>query len=786
VDRLLDLALDLAPNERAAFLDDACAGDPALRAAVDRMLRACDHSAGFLEDDPGPVFAAPLIAASIRADAQTSLPMAAGRRVGPYRVVREAGHGGMGVVYLAERADDQYRGRVALKLMRDSAWATADDHLARRFLEERQILATLEHPGIARLLDGGVTDHGLPWFAMEYVEGTAIDRYCDEHRLTIDERLTLFCDVCDAVAFAHQNLVVHRDLKPSNILVTERREVKLLDFGIAKLLARIDGGADDAAAMQTAVRALTPEYASPEQIRGDRVATASDVYSLGVILYELLTSKRPYSADRRSAHEIEQAVLHEHVQPPSTVADSLRRTLRGDLDAIVLAAMRKEPDRRYASADQLASDVRRYLQGMPVTARRDGRAYRAGKFVRRHRTAVATAVGVAIVLIGFTIVTAIQSSRLRAQAERIAVERDRAQQVSAFLVELFRAADPYSSAGPRTTVREVLDSGAVRVDRDLREQPEIRAELLRAMGLSYLSLGLSSEARRLLEQAVAIPHQGIVGGEPHEVSARQALGQVLQELGEYSAAESLYRNVLGWRRDALPPGNRYIARTLGTLASTVRAQGRYVEAEALAREALALDRAARPRDPRSVSQSLNNLGNILLRQRRYVVAESVHREAYAVRRESSGEDHPETANSLVNIAAALGGQERYAEADSLFRNALAMKRSRLGPEHMDVATDEAAYARLLTLKGDVDEAERLYRHAIAAHRASRPPSHPRTAGAMLGLGELLLGRGDARSAEPFVRDALQSLRATLPANHPEVVRAAQVLDECLTRIRARR
>ncbi|HEU4720422.1 MAG TPA: serine/threonine-protein kinase [Gemmatimonadaceae bacterium] len=792
VNRLLDLTLDHAPDERSAFLDRECRDDAGLRGAVERMLRACDDSSGFLEDEPAPMFAAPVIAASIAAERAQESPSVEGLRIGPYRVIREAGHGGMGVVYLAERDDDQYRRRVALKLMRGGAAGMADDHLARRFREERQILATLEHPGIARLLDGGVTDDGLPWFAMEYVEGTAIDRYCDTHALTIDERLALFCDVCDAVAFAHRNLVVHRDLKPSNILVTERREVKLLDFGIAKLLARIDGSGVDAPPTQTAVRALTPEYASPEQIRGDRIATASDVYSLGVILYELLTGHRPYAPERRSPHEIERAVLEEPVAPPSAVApERLRRALRGDLDAIVLAAMRKEPERRYASADQLAGDLRRHRQRLPVTARRDGRAYRAGRFIRRHRTGVSAAAAAAAALVAFSVVTAVQSARLRAQAERITVERDRARQISAFLVDLFRSADPFAGGGPRTTVREVLDSGASRVDRDLREQPEVRAELLRVMGLSYLYLGLTSEARRLLERAIAIPVSSPIPGqaftsEPPAIAAKHALAKVLQETGEFAAAESLYREVLDWRRRWLPAGSGNVGQSMSTLATVLAAQGRHAEAEALARDALSIARAIRPEDSQAVSQSLNNLGNVLFRRGSHAAAESVHREAHALRRRTLGDDNAETANSLVNIANALVGQGRLAEADTLFRTALAVKRARLGPGHFDVATDEAAYARLLHLRGDDDSAVVLYRRAIETHRRSRPDGHPRTATAMLGLGQLLLDRGDARAAEPLLRDALRSYRAALPPTHPDVARASRALDSCLALLGALR
>jgi serine/threonine protein kinase/tetratricopeptide (TPR) repeat protein len=804
IERLLDRALDLPPDERPALLDREGAGDPGLRAAVDQMLLACEHSSGFLEGESAAPFAAPLLAASMT-DIAPPPPDVAGQRVGPYRIVREAGHGGMGVVYLAERADDQYEQQVALKLMRGGALLGADDHLSRRFREERQILATLEHPGIARLIDGGVTADGLPWFAMEFVEGTPIDRYCDERRLTIPERLTLFASVCDAVAFAHRNLVVHRDLKPSNILVTADGAVKLLDFGIAKLMAPLDGSAEAAVTTRTALHALTPEYASPEEIRGERVSTASDVYSLGITLCELLTGRRVHERVHRSAHEIAQTILDASPEPPSaivlrgaraapnaynpdaasaarrTTPDQLRRTLRGDLDAIVLTATRKEADRRYASADQLADDVRRYLRSMPVTARVDGPAYRAGKFVLRHRTGVVAAVLAVAVLVGFSVVTRMQSAQLRVQAERITLERDRAQQVSGFLVSLFRTADPFAGEGPRMTVREVLDSGAARVDRELGAQPELRAELLRAMGLSYLNLGLPSDARRLLEAALAIPHQAINDGEPHEVSVRHSLAQVLQELGEYTKAESLYRDVLAWRRRNLPPGNRYVARALTTLATVVSAQGRYAEAEGLVHEALIIDRALRPADPRSVSQSLNNLGNILLKGGRYAAAESVHREAYAMRRAAFGDENAETANSLVNIAAALGWQDRLAEAESLYEKGLAIKRARLGARHVDVATDEAGFARLLQLKGDDRAAEALYRRSIATHRSLRPAGHPRTAHALLGMGELLLARGDARAAEAYLEEALQSLRAALPAGHPEIARANRLLDECLTR-----
>jgi serine/threonine-protein kinase len=667
---------------------------------------------------------------------------------------------------------------VALKVMRGGL----DDHLVRHFLDERQILASLDHPGIARMLDGGVTADGLPWFAMDYVEGTAITRYCDEHTLTIEERLDLFCRVCDAVAFAHRNLVVHRDLKPSNILVTSDRTVKLLDFGIAKLLSPAEGDRDPAT--QTVVRALTPEYASPEQIRGERVATASDVYSLGVLLHELVTGQRPHATPGEQPPAPSVIALRSGANSAAhgTTPQRLHRTVRGDLDAIILMAIRREPELRYATAEQLMADVQRHLRGLPVSARPDGWNYRAGKFVRRHRTSVAVTSVVAMLLIGLGVVNAVQAARIRVQADRITMERDRAQQVSSFLANLFQSADPIAGNGPRTTVREVLDSGAARIDRQLADQPELRAELLRLMAVSYLNLDLPGEARTLLERAITIRPQAVNEGVPHEVSVAHTLAQVLQEQAEYRESEALYRDVLDWRRRVLPAGHILIARSLGTLATVVGAQGRYAEAESLAREALTIDRTLRPADPRALSQSLNNLGNILSKQHKYAEAETLHREAYEVRRSTVGEDNPETANSLVNLASALAGQERYEEAESLFQRGLATKRQRLGPRDSDVATDEAGLARLLHLEGDYQAAEALYRQSIETHRLTRRTGHPRTAVALLGLGELLLELGDAAGAEPLLREALTSFSSASMSGHSLYPAVRLALGECLTRL----
>ncbi len=473
VESVLDAALELDPALRPDYLMTSCQGDLELRAEVERLLHSCARAEGLLAGAAPAAFGALL-----QSPGDEAIPEG---RIGPYRVLGVAGRGGMGVVYLAERADDQYRKRVALKLLRRGL---DDPHLVRRFLEERQILAALDHPHIARLLDGGVTSDGLPWFALEYVEGEPIDRSCDRRRLPVEQRLRLFLAVCDAVQYAHRNLVVHRDLKPSNILVTPVGKVKLLDFGVAKLLA--GGEAPDTTLTRAGWRAMTPEYASPEQVRGEPVTVASDVYSLGVVLYQLLAGQRPYRLRNRVPNEIERVVLEEQPGPPSaaaargdaeaagargTTSDRLRRRLAGDLDLIVLQALRKEPERRYPTVDRLASDLRRHLQGLPVSAAPDRWHYRARKFARRHLVGVSAAIGFVLLLAGFAALTGLQSART-------ARERDRAERVSAFLTELLRSPDPFRGRGAAITVREVLDSAVQRLPRELGRQPGLQADLL--------------------------------------------------------------------------------------------------------------------------------------------------------------------------------------------------------------------------------------------------------------------------------------------------------------------
>ena len=795
IHEIVDGALEVPAGERAAFVVRACGDDVVLRSEVDRFLAVCDATEDWLEE-PAVTVAALVVQEMCRERAAHDGPVD-GTRVGPYRLIREVGRGGMGAVFLAERDDAQYRKRVALKLARGGTWPGGDEHLIRRLLEERQILASLEHPNIARLLDGGVTDDGQPWFAMEYVEGTPFDRYCDDRRLTVDERLALFCAVCDAVAFAHRNLVVHRDLKPSNVLVTDDGMVRLLDFGIARLLAPADVAMAQPPATRTVFHALTPEYASPEELRGERVSTASDVYSLGVLLYRLLAGCRPYVLDSRALpHEMARAILEQEPLRPSaavlradnepqevaaarrTTPARLRRRLHGDIDTIVLTAMQKARERRYATADHLAADVRRHLAALPVSARPDSRAYRTARFVRRHRTGVAATAVFVLTLVGFSAVTAVQSRRIQAQAVQLVSERDRARGISDFIVGLFSSANPFSGGGPETTVREVLADGALRARSSLTDQPALRAELLAVIGGTYHGLGMYTEARSILEAAAALHAlEGEGDGEPLWLSINVRLAQVLQELGEYARAEMLLREVLAERRLRFEPGDNAIARSLSTLGKLLTAQGRDAEALPLLHQALAIDRTATGEHGARVhSQSLTNLGNALIAQGDYAAAERMHRDAYEIRRAAFGETDPETANSLVRLAVALRHQGRLAESESLLTRALAAKRVVLGADHSEISADELELAATLHAKGELPTAEALYRKALDAERGG---AGTRLAQALAGLGAVLLDRGALHEAEASLREALELYVGRLPPGHWTTAMTRQLLGSCL-------
>ncbi len=753
---LLDGALEVGPARRAAWLADRCGDDAELRDAVERLASEYDDAQRVL-----PSGAPGAVDALVRLAEAEAAPE--GARVGPYRIVGEAGRGGMGVVYLAERDDDQYRKRVALKLLRRGM---DDPHLVRRFLEERQILATLDHPHIARLLDGGVTGDRLPWFAMEYVEGQPIDRWCDGHGLPVDDRIRLFLAVCDAVQYAHRNLIVHRDLKPSNVLVGADGGVKLLDFGIAKLLA--DGDATEATLTQIGRRALTPEYASPEQIRGEPVTVASDVYSLGVMLYVLLSGRGPYRVASRREREVERAVLEEAVDPPSLTAssDRLRRRLRGDLDMIVLTALRKEPERRYHSVEALAADLRRHLDGLPVLAQPDRWSYRAGKFLRRHRGGVALAAGLALLLSAFGGALAVQSART-------AAERDRAEQVSEFVAGLLRSPDPFRGQGAGVTVRQVLDSAVVRIRSELGAQPDVQSDLLAVIGRSYEGLGLYDEAGRTLDSAMALRlRAGDDGGALAEDRAMRAF-LIAEQNGSRPLGDSLARAALRTGRRVLAHDDPALGSLIALAAPSLGLSGHLAEAESLLVEAVDILRGSPHTDPLELARALRLLGRQRMMRNDRAAADTLYTEALRLSRDRLGADHPDVGELSADLGEVLRlegkpGAERY------LREGIAVEQRAAGADHPEVMINVMHLADLLASRGELAPAESLYREAIARGTRLNPAGHRLTGEALLGLGQLELLRGDSARAEAAIQESLDIAERIYGVDHRYMYGASRI------------
>ena len=706
-------------------------------------------------------------------DRRNSLPP--GTRIGAYAVIREIGRGGMGAVYLAERADGQFAQRVAIKVLRMET-----EEVVRRFGQERRILASLQHPSIARLYDGGVTEDGRSYFVMEHVDGVPIDAYCKERDLLVEQRLRLFIEVGEAVQQAHRSLVVHRDLKPANILVTASGEVKLLDFGIAKLLEP-DLASDAAPATRTTMRVMTPEYASPEQVRAEPVTTASDIYQLGLLLYELLTGQRAQRLQDSTMVELERAICDTQPVPPSLVVPRgrLRKRLAGDLDNIVLMALRKEPERRYATAEQMVEDMRRHLARQPVRARPDTLGYRTGTFVRRHRGGVTAAAAVALVLAGLV---AFYTMRLAAERDRARLEAAKAAKVSELLTGLLTGADPFRTPDAKEpTVRNLLDAGAERIQKELAGEPELQAEMLNVIGRVYQQLGLHDKAKPLLEQAVALGRRGVGPESERMAQSLQNLGVLRREMGDLAASAPLLEEALAMRRRVLGPEHKAVAQTLEDLAYVYQLRGDKTT-EPLVREALAIRRKALGDEHRDTVSSLNDLGLLLLQKGDLAGAEPLLRQCVASNRKLLGEGHPDVATAMGNLALVLQAKGDHAEAESLIRQALSISRKALGDRHLDVGIKLNNLAKSLRLQGKYDEAAAALEEALQITRPALGNDHQRTIHFTVALALVRLEQGQARVAEPMLRHALQVRVRTLPADDTRLLHTKSVLGAVLTKL----
>jgi eukaryotic-like serine/threonine-protein kinase len=725
--------------------------------------------------------------------------MEPGTQIGRYRLLREIGRGGMGTVYLAVDETAEPRREVAIKILRDPLHSEHAD----RFLNEQRLLASLDHPGIARFFEGGTAPDGRPFLVMEYVPGEPIAAYCDRRRLSVRARLHLFRSLLEAVAYAHRQLVVHRDIKPRNVLVTDDGAVKLVDFGIAKPL--LAPGYSDTETTQTRAQLMTPEYASPEQVTGGRVTTATDVYALGLLLYELLCGRRAQRLRTGVPGEIERIVVREEVPRPSAALDDvpkdardaepsaeqiaaarrstpsrLARQIRGDLDRIVGMALRKEPERRYASASLLGEDIERFLDGRPVRARGDSARYRATKFVTRHRVLVTAAAALLVMLVGYLVMSLQHAAELRQALDTARREAAKAEQVSEFMIGLFESHDPESARGAEITGRELLERGVARAD-ELSAEPVLQAQLLDAIGGVYRSLGEFARARPLLARALALRREALGDRHADVAQSRRHLGVVLRYLGEYEAAAQELEQAVDIDRALTPDGSPALAASLHELGHTLVERNRFDEAEALLREGLDMRRTHLGPHHVDVAESLSGMAYV--RSRKGFPRDAVphYQDALEIRRRQLGTGHPQVARSHQNLAVALSDLGEYAEAERHYAQALEVYRTVYGEVHPSIAVTINNLANLKARQDDLEAAERLFRQTLEMRRALFGEDHPSVVRAINNLATVLMRLGRPAESETMFRTLIARFEERGQGDDPELTMFRANLSEVLRR-----
>jgi serine/threonine-protein kinase len=723
LEELFQRASEMDACLRRVFLEEACGGDAELRDEVETLLASADKTLGWLRRPVG------------RAARELAFT---GRRIGSYVLRRLLGEGGMGKVFLAERADDQYQQLVAIKLMHD-LWQA--DGMLERFRTERQILANLNHQNIARLLDGGITPEGTPYLVMEYIDGVPLDQYCRANDLPIDTKLQLFLRICTAVEYAHKNLVVHRDIKPANVLVGPDGNPKLVDFGIAKLLD------SSQAATRATAGLMTPEYASPEQLRGEPITTATDVYGLGVLLYELLSGAHPFAELTRSPVEMLRQISE--VDPPPLRSVALRgaggSNLTDELDRIVFMAMRKQPERRYASATALARDVFAYLNGYPVSARSGGWRYRAGKFVLRHKLLVGGLALSTLSLWGSSVEMAVLTRR--ADRERVKAER-----AAGFLADMFRAATPQEARGANITARELLDRGSHRVDKEIAGEPEVRAYLLYSISDAYLRLGIYERAKELAESSYVIRKQLLGARSPLAAESLFLLANTTRLKGEYARAEPLFREALDIQRARFGEDSTTVADTMSFLGECLFLEDKDEEAELKLRRALAVFRR---QGANAGSMTRDYLARLLERKGDYVEAAELLREAEEIDKRTKGIDSPHYTISLHNFAGALWRLGDVYSAEAKLNESLAIERRVLGIGHPDLGYPLNLLGGVALEEGDFRKAKPLLRESFAIW-SKLDPSNVLVVSAYSNWGRVLQAEGRYAQARQYFRRALNT------------------------------
>ena len=778
VEELFLQASALPDGEQSEFLKNACRGDKELQRYVLKLLRANPA----VDQTIQQTIADTIVTAF---DTDNMPDQMRGEMIGPYRVERLLGAGGMGMVYLAERDDEQFDQQVAIKLGRHRL---VDPDTVARLRTERQILADLDHANIARLFDGGTTSDGVPYLVMEYIDGVRIDTYCDIHQLNVDERLQLFLTICSAVHYAHQNLVIHRDIKASNILVTTDGVPKLLDFGIAKLIDT-SGKHTDGLTREGAV-ILTPANATPEQVQGQPVTTATDVYALGLLLYALLTGFRTYDSDGLTPAEFAQLVSQQDALKPSTrilnearaaaAADTasletvardrrttparLEKELRGDLDTIILKALRKDPRRRYESVSALADDIRLHLREMPITARSESWRYRAGKFVRRHTAAVAAAAAVVAMLAAFTVALSLQNRQIAMERDIAQQERDTAQAVSSFLEDIFKSQDPEEAQGVRVTAEELLASGVQRID-NLGERPEIQSTLMETIGRAYQNLGDFRASATALEESLRTRIRLHGEADPRVAETRNDLAATLIQLADYARAEALLTSALATNEklggEALPE----LGDNLINLANLYVRRGDIDQAESMARRGVQVYSGLEDRFGDQQAAAKATLARILQTTGDLDTAEALFLEALQDIERAAGKDHQSTAYYLQNLGALQRSKGDLEAARATLDRAVDATRRILGDKHHVLAATLADQGAVFHQMGDFDNANNSFVEALDLYREVQGQRHPSVGYTLILLGMLQHDRGDLTAAESSLRESLSIFEVAFDRDH---------------------
>jgi eukaryotic-like serine/threonine-protein kinase len=786
---VLEEAQELELAQRSAFLDRACLSDQSLRREVEVLLASSDNAyATFLEPAPASDGLIAHLDGILSGGGLQAGQLFAER----FQLVRKLGEGGMGQVWLAEQTSPVRR-QVAIKLIKAGMY---DEAVVQRFESERQSLAIMDHPAIAKVFDAGTTPQGQPYFVMEYVPGLPITEYCDQRKLKIADRLELFIQACEGVQHAHQKAIIHRDLKPANILVVEvdgKPVPRIIDFGLAKATTPQFEG--ESRFTQLGHLVGTPGYMSPEQADPNvdgvhDIDTRTDVYSLGVILYVLLAGLQPFETKQQQKQPLDEWLrkLREE-EPPSpsakvsgdrsssTATAKARGTeprqlvslLRGDLDWITMKALEKDRARRYGAPSELAADIRRYLNHEPVVARPASAGYRLRKYARRHRVAVGVAAGLVLLLAAFSLVQALQLRRITRERDRANHERDRATRITDFMTGMFKVSDPSEARGNSVTAREILDKASNDMGTGLAKDPEVQSQMMQVMATTYTNIGLYARAHELAKRALDARMSLHGPDDPKTLESMTQLGWILDREGHYAEAEKLERQALAGERRVVGSEDPLTLETMDDLAFIMEGLGHAEETEKLEREVIEISTRKLGPESAQTLQSMNRLGIALIDQGRYAEAEQEYRQLIEVTGRVLGADHPRSLSAMNNLALALVSQGRYAEAEPLCRQVLATYGRVFGPEHRNTISATQTLVKVLTAEGHLADAEKLARVALAIQVRILGPEHPHTLLSKCVLADLLFKEGHVHEAETLQREALAAQIRVLGPNNADTL-----------------